>query len=82
MTSEDDQAMIRDGCTKASWGCVDCKKLLLDSMDAFLSPLQARRAELDRNPDAIWAILENGNARALEESTRTMDEVKTLLNFD
>ncbi|QJT10430.1 tryptophan--tRNA ligase [Oceanidesulfovibrio marinus] len=81
MTDKEKQAEIREGCTKATWGCVDCKKLLLESMESFLGPIQTRRAELDKDPDAIWEILRKGDAHAMEESTRTMDEIRGILNF-
>jgi tryptophanyl-tRNA synthetase len=82
MTSQEDQAMIREGCTGATWGCVDCKKKLLESLTAFLEPIHARRAELDKEPERIQAILDKGNARAMEESARTMDDIRKRLNFD
>ena len=39
-------------CTTAQRGCVDCKKILMESFDRELVPLRAKRAELDANPDA------------------------------
>ncbi len=81
MTDDADQAMIREGCTGATWGCVDCKKRLLESMEAFLGPIQQRRAELDRDPEAIWRILEEGDAKARDISEATLARVREMLNF-
>lgn len=72
---------IREGCTNATWGCVDCKKLLLDSMEAYMAPMHSRRKELENNPDDLWDIIRAGNARALEESERVMEGVRGLINF-
>jgi tryptophanyl-tRNA synthetase len=82
MTALGDQEKIRSGCADASWGCVDCKKLLLESLERFLGPVHARQAELTRRPDAVWDILKAGNARAVEESEKTLHAVREALNFN
>ncbi|MBU1248408.1 MAG: tryptophan--tRNA ligase [Proteobacteria bacterium] len=82
MTSEEDQAMIQAGCRDASWGCVDCKKKLLESMQTFITPLQERRAALLKNPDELWAILERGNVTARAAAQATMEELRNTLNFN
>ncbi len=71
---------IREGCVNATWGCVDCKRLLLESMAAFLGPIQERRRELDENPAMVREILERGNAKALEASDATMRQVRHILS--
>ena len=70
---------IRSGCLDASWGCVDCKRLLLESMATFLEPIQARRRELEEDPALLQSILDAGNARALEASDATMTQVRRIL---
>ncbi len=81
MTDPERLPAIREGCMHATWGCVDCKKLLVESMAAFLEPLHARRKALDDDPDKLWAILQQGDATARERAERTLDQVKDLLNF-
>ncbi len=81
ITGEEDQAMIREGCTGATWGCVDCKKKLMESMEAFLTPIQDRRRQLEENPDEAWAILERGSVIAQEEALKTDADVRKHLNF-
>jgi tryptophanyl-tRNA synthetase len=72
---------IRQGCVSASLGCVDCKKLLLESMERFLAPIHARRAELEKNPRRLAEILADGNAKARREADAAMREIRGLLNF-
>ncbi|MCA1945313.1 MAG: tryptophan--tRNA ligase [Desulfovibrio sp.] len=81
MTSPEDQATIREACVKAEIGCVDCKKKLIESMEAFLIPLHDRRRKLVERPDEAWDILEQGSVRAREEARRTQDEVRRRINF-
>jgi len=82
MTGEADRARIGEGCRNATWGCVDCKKLLLESMERVLAPIHERRKALDENPEKLWEILENGTERARRESDATLYEVKELLNLN
>ncbi|MDY7000929.1 MAG: tryptophan--tRNA ligase [Thermodesulfobacteriota bacterium] len=82
MTPRDKCEEIEAGCRDASWGCVDCKKLLLLSMERFLEPIHSRRKELEKNPDRIQAVQDQGNARAREQSAKTLSAARELLNFN
>ena len=81
LTDNDTQAEIRAGCTSAALGCVDCKAILLKSLEAFLAPLQERRALLDANPKRVWEVLEAGDAKARAEARKTLDGVREKLGF-
>lgn len=81
MTDKATQAEIREGCTSACLGCVDCKKIFLESLGRFFEPLHERRRELDADPERVRAILEDGNARARVEAQRTMEGVRERLSF-
>ncbi len=81
MASPEQQAEIRQGCTSASLGCVDCKKIFLENLGAFLGPLHERRAALLANPKGIQDILDAGDTRARAEASRIMDGVRDRLNF-
>jgi len=71
---------IQEGCRNASWGCVDCKKVLMESMEKFLTPLHERRAAC--TDERVAEILEAGNKKATEFAMKTMDEVRSVLNLD
>jgi tryptophanyl-tRNA synthetase len=75
------RAEIRQGCTTAALGCVDCKKIFLDGLAVFLAPLHERRVALLARPSAAAEILAEGNRRATVEARKTMDGVLELLNF-
>lgn len=74
--SEDEQADIRQGCTGAKLGCVDCKKLFLKNLGAFLAPLQERRAHVAAVPSAVQDILAAGNEKACTFAKQTMCMVR------
>lgn len=82
LTDEATRAEIRKGCTSASLGCVDCKKILLKNLAVFLEPLHERRATLDAAPNAVRDILEAGNAKARAFAQETMRDVRELMHMD
>lgn len=82
MTDADKCAEIEAGCKDASWGCVDCKKLLFKSMEKFLEPIHRRRAELDKNPGRLEEILRNGDERARKFAVKTLSDLRKRINFD
>lgn len=73
---------IAAGCRDASWGCGDCKKLLVESMTAFLEPIRDRRRAFDKDPDLVWDLLAKGNAVAREHAGRNLAALKKKLNFN
>ncbi|MCC8194722.1 MAG: tryptophan--tRNA ligase [Deltaproteobacteria bacterium] len=82
LTDAATRAEIREGCTTATLGCVDCKKILLRNLAAFLEPLHERRARLDADPNAVRDILEAGNAKARAFAQGTMRDVRRLMHMD
>jgi len=71
---------IQEGCKNATWGCVDCKKVLMESMEEFLVPFHERRNAC--SDERVAEILDAGNKKAREFAVKTMDEVRSVLNFD
>jgi tryptophanyl-tRNA synthetase len=63
-------------CSTAGWGCIDCKKVLHESMEAELVPIRARAGELAANRTNIVDALRTGAERAGAVARETMKEVK------
>ena len=80
-TPADEVANINIECRRAGIGCVDCKKKLAASLNTHLEPFRARRAELDRNPQHIWDILNEGGKRAGAVAEATMAEVREAIGL-
>ncbi len=76
LTSSEQQAEIRNGCTTASLGCVDCKKMLLTNLTNFLTPLQEKMHYFDENPQLVHDIIHAGNAKAKDCAHKTMEIVR------
>ena len=54
----------------------ESKELLLASLLSFLAPIQAKKAELDANPQAVLNVLKAGNEKAALIANQTLQEVK------
>jgi tryptophanyl-tRNA synthetase len=63
-------------CRTAGWGCIDCKKVLHESMEKELAPIRARAKAIAANPKKMKDDLAAGAAHAREEAQKTMKEVK------
>jgi tryptophanyl-tRNA synthetase len=68
-------------CTTAQRGCVDCKKILMESFDRELVPLRARRAEIEGHPDRLRQVLGDGAAKARRIAVETMREVRPAMGL-
>jgi tryptophanyl-tRNA synthetase len=63
-------------CSHAQWGCIDCKKVLLESMEKELVPIRRRAAELAEHPETVADALADGTRRCRAIAQQTMMEVK------
>ncbi len=76
VSSIEDLAWVRVGCTTAGIGCADCKGRLADNLDAHFAAYVTRRAELATKPDIVRDVLEAGAAKARVIARETMREVR------
>ena len=67
---------IASKCRAAEIGCVDCKKLLAQGINAALKPFRHRRAELAARPQHVVEVLNDGARRAQAIAAQTLAEVK------
>jgi len=64
-------------CRTAGWGCIDCKRVLFENMNAELTPIRERAAALSAQPGKVEEILDDGAKRAQVKASATMAEVKS-----
>jgi len=57
------------------------KRTLTESLNEYLRPIRARRAELEANPDYIRKVLLDGVAEARRVGVQTLDEVRDAMNM-
>ena len=69
-------------CSTAGWGCIDCKRVLFESMEKELVPIRRRADELRGDPGAVDAVLSAGAERCRELAADTMRGVRERMGFD
>ena len=73
---------LKDHYTRGGLGDVKVKKFLYSVLMENLSPIQARRKELEKDIPAIMEILHQGSTRAKEVAAQTLAEVKHAMQID
>ncbi|NVM23130.1 MAG: tryptophan--tRNA ligase [Desulfobacterales bacterium] len=68
-------------CRKAQIGCVECKQMMSENLIRALGPIRDRRSGYEAKPDAVRAILEDGNRKAQAVARKTMEEVRAAVKI-
>jgi len=69
------------GCRTATIGCLDCKNVVIETINRYLTPYWERRKKFEKNPQLVWDILEEGNKKARNVAQKTMEEARTAIGF-
>ena len=72
---------IKEGCLSASIGCVECKRLMAESLNKVLEPLREKRQEIQSKSGLIDDIINEGNKRAREIAKNTLKEVREVVKI-
>lgn len=78
----DEIETVSQGCRTAGIGCLDCKKVMIKHVVRQLEPIHERRAELAKRPDAVAAVLDEGNRKARAVAAQTMAEVRAAVGLE
>jgi tryptophanyl-tRNA synthetase len=80
-SSAETMANVREGCTTAGIGCIQCKGWVADNIVSILNPIQERRRKYEENPKLAWDILEAGSAKARAAADATLVEVRESMHM-
>jgi tryptophanyl-tRNA synthetase len=69
-------------CSTAGWGCIDCKKVLAESIETELVPIRSRATQLTAEPGLVEDALASGAAKAKVLAAETMRGVRDRMGFD
>jgi tryptophanyl-tRNA synthetase len=67
---------VETQCRSAGWGCIECKKVLFEHMNAELAPIRARAEEIRARPETVDQVIGDGAVTARRVAGETMREVK------
>jgi len=72
---------VQQGCRSAGIGCIECKKPVIDAINAELAPMRERARELEANPDLIRSVLADGAQAARDVAEDTMKDVRAAMGL-
>jgi len=80
-TDETTRAQLADGCRSAGIGCLDCKRPLIEAVNAEQLVMRDRARQFEQDPDLVQSILVEGAERAREVARETLDEVRSAIGI-
>lgn len=80
-SSEETKAWADQGCRSAGIGCIDCKKPIIEAIQAELAPIQERAKVFEEQPDLVRNILNEGAEAARDEARKTLVEVRQVMGL-
>jgi tryptophanyl-tRNA synthetase len=72
---------VREGCTSAGIGCLDCKQHVIDAVLAEQAPIRERALEIVENYNLVRNIVEEGCEAARDVAQETLDEVREVMGL-
>jgi tryptophanyl-tRNA synthetase len=72
---------IDSACRGAEIGCVECKKIMAESLNTALAPIRDRRKQYEDKPEMVEEIIDSGSRRAREIAKKTMLEVRAAIKI-
>ena len=82
LTDPDALHDIRDQCRGATRGCVECKRILADSIAERFAPFRERAEGYRSRPQDVVDVLESGARRARSLARDTLDEVRERMGLE
>lgn len=80
-SSDEVKTWVEEGCRSAGIGCVDCKKPVVDAVQAELEPIRQRANDYKNDRQALRNILKDGSEAAREVARETLDNVVEAMRF-
>jgi tryptophanyl-tRNA synthetase len=72
---------VRNGCVSAGIGCIDCKRPVIEAVQAELEPIRENARQYESDPDLVRSIVADGCEKAQEEARQTMKEVRSVMGL-
>ncbi|HEY5681541.1 MAG TPA: tryptophan--tRNA ligase [Pseudomonadales bacterium] len=75
------RAWVTEGCTTAGIGCIDCKKPLIDAINAEQEAMRERAQQFEDDRDLVHSILVEGSEKARDVARETLDDVRAAIGL-
>ncbi|MGA1373131.1 MAG: tryptophan--tRNA ligase [Pseudomonadales bacterium] len=80
-TSEASRTTLAEGCRSAGIGCIDCKRPLIDAINAEQVAMRERARQFEEDPGLVHTILVEGAERARAVARETLEEVRAVIGI-
>ncbi|MCI0505741.1 MAG: tryptophan--tRNA ligase [Gammaproteobacteria bacterium] len=80
-SDEQTRNWVRQGCTTAGIGCIDCKQPIIDAVLKELAPIQERSAEYLEDPKIVQNLITEGVEAARDVADDTLEEVRAAMGL-
>lgn len=67
---------VRQGCTTAGIGCIECKAAMAENLIKWIAPIRERRFEYEKRPARVLEVVDEGSKRARDVARVTMERVR------
>jgi len=73
---------VREGCTTAGIGCIDCKMPLIDAVLEEQQPMRERAEQYEDNPELVKSIVAEGCEKARTIAKSTLEDVRQAMGLN
>ncbi len=80
-STDDVKKWVQEGCKTAGIGCLDCKRPIIDAVQAELKPIQERAKEFSENRSLVRTIVAEGREFASDLASDTLEEVRQAIGL-
>jgi tryptophanyl-tRNA synthetase len=67
---------VRQGCTTAGIGCIECKAAMAENLIQWIGPKREERNKWEKDPKGVVEMIEAGSKLARVEAKKTMERVR------
>ncbi len=67
---------VRQGCTTAGIGCIECKDAMATNLIKWIAPVRERRVDYEKHSKRVLEILDDGSNKARKVAQGTMERVR------
>jgi tryptophanyl-tRNA synthetase len=81
-SGDDVKNWVKEGCSNAKIGCLDCKQPIIEAIKSELSPIQERAREFSSNHSLVKSIIAEGREVASDMAKDTLLEVRQAIGIN
>ncbi len=76
------QDWVQEQCRSAGIGCLECKQPVIDAVLEELRPIQEKAKQFEDDPNAVRAIIAEGNDKARDSARETLNDVRQAMGLN